>query len=104
MDPLGHGIHQRGGTYESEGHVREEADQPDGRLEGGLVDVQVRAVDRLDLAGEGIGDSGGYSHGAGCGRWAPHPPSSYGNRRSGDYQAVSAAERSSARNPHCIRR
>ena len=41
--------------------------RPGGRLEGGLVDVRIRAVDRLDLAGEGIGDSGCYSHGAGCG-------------------------------------
>lgn len=103
MNPLGHGIHQRGGTYEAEAQVREEAGHPDGRLEGGLIDVQVRAVDRLDLAGEGIGYGGCYSLGAGCARWAPHPPSWYGNRRSGDNQAVSAAERSSARNPHCIR-
>ena len=102
MNPLGHGIHQRGETYEAEAHVRGEAGRPGGRLVGGLVNVPVRAVDRLDLAGEGIGDSGCYIHGAGCGRWAPHPPSRYGNRRSGDYQAVSAAERSSARNPHCI--
>ena len=52
---------------------------------------------------EGVGGGACYSLGAGYGRWAPRPPSRNGNRRLGDYQAVSAAERSSVRNPHCIR-
>ena len=80
--------------------------RPAGPLEGELVGVYVEPTDGLegDLSSEDIGGSACYSRGAGYGRWAPHPPSRYGNRRSGDYQAVSAAERSSVRNPHCVRR
>ena len=102
-----HGVPQDGGAIGAEAHVQEETVRLAGRLEGGLVKDQVETVDGLNLegglSGEGVGGGACFSRGAGYGRWAPRPPSRYGNRRPGDYQAVSAAERSSVRNPHCIR-
>ena len=90
-----------------EAHVYEQTGRVGGRLEGELVEDQVETVDGLNfelgLAGEGVGGGAYYSHGTVRGQRAPRPPSRNGNRRPGDYQAVSAAERSSVRNPHCIR-
>ena len=68
-------------------------------LEGGLVQVQVQAVDGLDLEG----DVPGEAPAAVCATVMARPTSDGLPHRLADYQAVAAAERGSVRNPHWIR-
>ena len=74
-----------------------------GCLAGGLENVQLQAVDRLDIEGdvpgEGVDRCADNRLAPGYGRWAPCPPPWYGNCRLDDHRAAAAPERSSVRNP-----
>ena len=75
-----------------------------GCLAGGLENVPLQAVDRLDIEGdvpgEGVDRCADNRLAPGYGRWAPCPPPWYANCRPNDHRAAAAAERSSVRNPH----
>lgn len=71
-----HRGHQGRGGHRAAAHLAEEPGRPARGLQQRLVEIEVEPVDALDLQGDmlgdGFGDVGCRSHGAGSGRWAPH--------------------------------